>query len=105
MGDENFGDGMLIVEQARQFLPLDPDNRAICYYHFELEGLTVVEHETERTIGIVTSVQNFPTVDALEVRKLDGSTVLVSMTEGIIKAVDPAQGVIRVSGAALEEIV
>ena len=30
LGDKDFGDGMLIVEQARQLLPLDPDNGAIC---------------------------------------------------------------------------
>ena len=52
MGDENFGDGMLIVEEACQLLLLDPDNRAVyrrasCRHAQRLTGkgvtLTLVE--------------------------------------------------------------
>jgi 16S rRNA processing protein RimM len=87
---------------SREALPRLPEGK---HYHFELEGLAVVADETGTMIGTVTEVQQYPTTDALEVRKEDGSTVLVSMTKGIVKSVDIALGVIRVSGSALEEII
>jgi 16S rRNA processing protein RimM len=74
------------------------------HYHFELEGLTVVGADSGRTIGLVAAIQNFPTTDALEVRKEDGTTILISMTQGIIRSVDQAGGVIAVSDSAIEEI-
>jgi 16S rRNA processing protein RimM len=87
---------------SRDMLPKLPGGK---HYHFELEGLTVVTDGTGQTVGTVISVQSFPTADALEVRKDDGSTILVSMTAGVIQAVDVQEGVIRVSGSAIEEIV
>lgn len=86
---------------GRDKLPKPPKGR---HYHFELVGLTVVADESGAAIGTVTEVQQYPAADALEVRKADGSTILVSMSGGIVKSVDSAAGVIRVSGAALEEI-
>ncbi|HUI92932.1 MAG TPA: ribosome maturation factor RimM [Chitinivibrionales bacterium] len=86
---------------GRDKLPKPPKGR---HYHFELVGLTVVEDETGRAIGSVTEVQKYPAAEVLEVKKENGETVLISMAGGTVKSVDNAAGVIKISGAALEEI-
>jgi 16S rRNA processing protein RimM len=91
----------LYLFYGRDKLPKPPKGR---HYHFELVGLTVVADETGTAIGTVTEVQKYPAADALEVRKEDGSMILVSMSGGVVKSVDSVAGVIRVSGSALEEI-
>jgi 16S rRNA processing protein RimM len=91
----------LYLFYGRDKLPRPPKGR---HYHFELVGLTVVEDETGRAVGTVTEVQKFPAAEALEVRKENGETILISMSQGVVKAVDTGAGVIRVSAAALEEI-
>jgi 16S rRNA processing protein RimM len=80
--------------------PLPPGS----HYHFELEGLTVIAAESGRAVGIVSAVQSYPAADALEVRKEDGSTILVSMTPGTMPAVDIERGTVAISESALEEI-
>ncbi len=87
--------------RGRESLPLLPVGS---HYQFELEGLTVIASETGRAIGIVAAVHSYPTADALEVRKDDGSTILVSMTPGTLTAVDKENGTIAVSESAIEEI-
>jgi 16S rRNA processing protein RimM len=75
------------------------------YYHFELEGMTVVAMPSEKPVGVVTELQSFPTTDALVVRKDDGSTALLAMKSGIIQKIDRENGYIFVNGSALETIV
>lgn len=87
---------------GRDLLPPLPKGR---HYHFELEGLTVRGAESGRLIGTVAAVRSYPTVDALEVRKGDGSTILISMTGETVKAVDTARGAVTVAESAIEEIV
>ena len=75
------------------------------YYHFELEGMAVVDQETGKPLGVVTEMQSFPTTDALVVRKDDGRTVLIAMNNGIVQKIDRDKGCVSVRGSALEEIV
>ena len=75
------------------------------YYHFELEGMTVVDQQTDKPVGVVTGMQSFPTTDALVVRRDDGTTVLIAMNSGIIQKIHREKGCISVNGSALEEIV
>jgi 16S rRNA processing protein RimM len=75
------------------------------YYHFELEGLSVVALPENKAVGTVVDLESFPTTDALVVRKDDGSTFLIAMKSGMIRKIDRANGYIFVDGAALEEIV
>jgi 16S rRNA processing protein RimM len=73
------------------------------HYGFELEGLTIVSEENGAKIGIVSAVGNYPTVDCLEVRKDDGTTMVIAMAPGVIKAVDTDKGTITVSRSAIME--
>jgi 16S rRNA processing protein RimM len=86
---------------GRDLLPKLPEGR---HYHFELEGLAVKGAGSGRLVGTVVAVRNYPTVDALEVRKEDGSTILISMTRETITAVDAAHGAVTVAESAIEEI-
>jgi|WetSurMetagenome_2_1015567.scaffolds.fasta_scaffold00027_62 16S rRNA processing protein RimM len=86
---------------GRDLLPKLPEGR---HYQFELEGLAVLGAESGRVIGTVTGVQNYPTVDALEVRREDGSSILISMTRETVRAVDRATGTITVLESAIEDI-
>jgi 16S rRNA processing protein RimM len=74
------------------------------YYHFELEGMTVIAEPSGRPVGVVTRMQSFPTTDAFVVQKDDGSTVLIAMKGGIIQKIDREKGCILVNGSALEEL-
>jgi 16S rRNA processing protein RimM len=74
------------------------------HYHFELEGLSVVGGESGKLIGTIVSVREYPTVDALDVRKEDGSIIAIPMTPDAIKSVDKGTGVVTVSEAAIEEV-
>lgn len=74
------------------------------HYHFELEGLSVVGGESGKLIGTIVTVREYPTVDALDVRKEDGSVIAIPMTPDAIKSVDKAAGVVTVSESAIEEV-
>ena len=75
------------------------------YYHFELEGMTVVAVPDNKCLGVVTEVQSFPTTDALNVRREDGSSVLISLRKGIIANIDRDNRCINVHASALEQII
>jgi 16S rRNA processing protein RimM len=75
------------------------------YYHFELEGMTVVDEQTNTPMGVVAEMQSFPTTDALVVRKDDGTTVLIAMNNGIVRKIDRDKGCVLVNGSSLEDIV
>jgi 16S rRNA processing protein RimM len=75
------------------------------YYHFELEGMPVVVEQIDKPVGVVMEMQNFPTTDALVVRKEDGSTILIAMNKDFIKKIDRDKRCIFVNASALEDIV
>jgi 16S rRNA processing protein RimM len=74
------------------------------HYGFELVGLTVVADEDGKTLGTVTDVESYPTVDCIEVRQENGAMTTIAMTPGVIKRVDKAEGSITVSRSAIEEL-
>ena len=73
------------------------------YYHFELEGLRVVGDDAVEW-GRVVAVHNYPTVDALEVKRTTGATVLVPIRDEIVERIDCEQGYVRVHLKALDEL-
>ncbi|MDG5816572.1 ribosome maturation factor RimM [Chitinispirillales bacterium ANBcel5] len=74
------------------------------YYHFELEGLNVVSDSSAETVGKVLEVVNLPSMDALEVRLVDGCTVLVPYNEQAIRSVDTNASQVVVRWAFIEEL-
>jgi 16S rRNA processing protein RimM len=74
------------------------------YYHFELEGMQVLSREDRRVVGRVRRLHNYPTVDALEVEKADGSVLLVPLREEIVGTIDREGNSITVDMSALDEL-
>jgi 16S rRNA processing protein RimM len=74
------------------------------HYSFELVGMTVAAFEDGTAIGTVTEVENYTTVDCLEVRRDNGETIIIAMTPGVVKSVDKDSGTISVSRSAIEEL-
>ena len=99
-GAETYRGGFLFLDK-NELVPLKGNE----YYHYELEGMTGVTSGTNKPIGVVTEVQNFPTMDALNVRKDDGSSVLIALGKGIIEKIDRDNKSIIVSESALEQII
>ena len=89
----------LFIEKNR--LPETQENE---FYHFELEEMTVFFNKKKERLGKVVHVYNYPTVDALEVRKADGSTLLIPMSENIIEKIDKDNQKIFVYDSAIEEL-
>jgi len=74
------------------------------YYFRDLEGLDV-ETETGEIWGVVTEVFNFPTTDAIEVkRKKNGDRILVPFRKETISAVLIAEKKIIVASEILEDL-
>jgi 16S rRNA processing protein RimM len=93
--------GEFIFLEKTELSPLK-DNE---YYHYELEGMKVVTSGTSKPVGVVMEVQNFPTMDALNVRKEDGSMVLIALGKGIIEKIDRDNECVIVSETALEQLI
>ena len=82
-------------------LPAKAENE---FFHHELIGLPVFTGKSETPLGTVRQVENYPTVDALEVVKADGSTITIPLTAEILEKVDLKAGRITVNAEAIEEI-
>jgi len=91
--------GKKIFFEKNLLEPLDDAS----YYHFELEGMRIVSKEGAR-LGTVSRVQNYPTVDALDVVKTDGGRVLVPMTKEVILNIDKRSGTITVAAGDLDSL-
>ena len=74
------------------------------YYHFELEGLSVYNSNTEKRIGTVIKVHNYPTMDALEVQKKSGYTFIVPMTKEVITQIDNEAGTISIDASLIDDL-
>jgi 16S rRNA processing protein RimM len=74
------------------------------HYGFELEALIVVAEEDGATIGIVSAVEEYPSIACLVVRKDDGTTIEIAMAPGVVKAIDKENGTITVSRTSLEAL-
>ena len=78
--------------------------RLLSFHAVSQVGYMVLGIGTGNPIGIVTSVESYPTVDCLDVRRESGETLIVAMTPGVIKKVDKVEGTITVSRSAIEEL-
>jgi 16S rRNA processing protein RimM len=95
---ESLRDYLVLIDQ-RQL----PKPRRGTYYHFELEGMTVVSVDGEE-IGRVKEVHSFPTTDAIEVDRPGKGAALIPLGTGIVQSMDTAarRMVIRTDG--LDEV-
>lgn len=98
-GAESLRNRKLFIE--REKLPLTRENE---FYHFELEGMSVHNNGDNACIGKVSHVYNYPTVDALEVSREDGSALIIPMNEQVIERIDKENKKIYVNDSALEEL-
>jgi 16S rRNA processing protein RimM len=90
----------LFVE--RKTLPELPDNE---YYHFELKGMSVFSDSDENnSTGIVQEVYNYPTIDAIEVKRADNSTLLIPLGADSVVRIDRVSGKIIVRRSFIEEL-
>lgn len=96
---DSLKNSILFIEEKRL-----PQNDAEVFYHFELEGMKVVSWDSRDNIGIVVKVFNYPTVDALEVRRENGYTFIIPMTKESVKKIDAKENVIFVSDSVMEEL-
>lgn len=74
------------------------------YYHFELEGLSVVSDETGEVLGVVKDIVNLPSTDAFEVSLKDGHEVLIPYNQDAVLKVEKETERIIVRWSYLEEL-
>jgi len=65
------------------------------FYHADLIGLSAVTRDNA-AFGEVVGVQNFGAGDILEIRRGDGSTLMLPFTEAVVPEIDFASGTIVV---------
>ncbi|MCB2230000.1 ribosome maturation factor RimM [bacterium] len=71
------------------------------YYIFDLVGCTVVEAETDRTLGEVVDVRQYPANDAYLIRTGKGPDVLFPAVRQFIRSIDVANKRIVIDSAGL----
>ena len=81
-----------------------PELEADEYYHFELEGLEVRKKGSEKKIGTVREVINFPTMDAVEIVLQNGETILVPLSKEVVSDIDRENGRLYVESSVTDEI-
>ncbi|MBD3320616.1 MAG: 16S rRNA processing protein RimM [Chitinivibrionales bacterium] len=74
------------------------------YYHFELEGMSIISATDGHSIGTVKEVFNYPASDGLEIEKPDKSSVLIPVTKETVKAVNKNEKTIVVDDLLLDEL-
>ena len=89
----------MYIQQER--LPSLDENK---FYHFELQGMMVFAQSGEQ-LGVVESVFNYPSTEALEVRLTDRSMVTVPFLPDCIVQVDKKDKRIVINKGFLEEII
>lgn len=72
------------------------------YYHFELEGMVAFVGDDK--IGVVETVHEYPTMDALELRKVDGFTVTIPFNRDSVPFVDREKRQLQVNRDILDEL-
>lgn len=90
---------LVFIERSRL-----PELRNDEYYHFELEGMTVFSDLDNELIGIVSTVYNFPAADTLEVKRNDGSLILIPLSAGSVLQISKSDKRIIVRKEFLEEL-
>jgi len=74
------------------------------FYHFELEGMQVLSGDEGNLVGTVVTVHNYPTTDAIEVKRTNGRTVILPFNKECVLSVDTQEKKIMVSPDKLEEL-
>lgn len=90
----------MIVYLAQQHLP---DLSSSEFYHFELEGMTVYD-EHNQLFGTVVSVNNYPTLDALDIRRSGGELVTVPLDKERVTTIDRHQRTIHIDSTQLADL-
>lgn len=86
----------------KEALPELPENE---YYHFELKNMSVYfDSDESNRIGTVQEVYNYPTIDAIEMKRVDGSTLLIPLGPDSVVRVDKGAGKIIVSRSHIEDL-
>jgi 16S rRNA processing protein RimM len=96
---EKLRDNMIFIQPER--IPKLDKNE---YFHFELVGMAIVAADDNRHLGVVEEVNNYPTVDALDVRLVDGRAAVIPLTKESVVSVDREQRRISISPAECEEL-
>ena len=92
----------MFVYIAQEGLDELRDNQG--FYHFELKGMQVVSFPEKNYIGIVVDVHNYPTTDAVEIKKQNGQTFIIGLDPAIVRSIDRQTRTISISLDLLEEI-
>lgn len=104
---EGYHDRDAIDRLKNQFLYLEtellPETGDDEYYFHELVGLDV-ETETGETWGRIVDVFNFPTTDAVEIKRKNGKKVLFPFRKETVSAVSISENKIVVASELLEEL-
>lgn len=91
--------GMLLFLEQEQLPSLASDR----FYHFELEGMRVRTDNNEE-IGEVVSVENFPTVDTIHVKRSSGDFILIPLTADAVVEVDKLTGYMTLRKTFVDEL-
>jgi len=74
------------------------------FFHFELLGMDVFLNDGDSEIfGTVVDVHNYPSVDALDIKKNDGHTVLIPMRPDVVMEINREDKSIILSSDSLED--
>jgi 16S rRNA processing protein RimM len=82
---------------AREKLPAVAEDDT--FYHADLVGLSAVTRD-KSAVGEVIAVQNFGAGDILEIKRADGSVLMLPFTENAVPEIDLAGGTIVVDPPA-----
>ncbi len=81
-----------------------PHNQGDEYYHLELEGMDVYCQISEEYVGKVLHVHNYPTVDALEVKRKSGYLFNIPLNKETVVEINKEDCKIIVSDSMLDEL-
>jgi 16S rRNA processing protein RimM len=92
--------GQSLFVPREQLPDLDGDE----FYHFELEGMQVYD-QNRQLFGTVVAVYNYPTIDAIEVKRLSGDAlVVIPLDKHRVPTIDKQSRCIHIDTEQLEEL-
>lgn len=91
--------GKVLFLEQEQLPPLANDR----FYHFELEGMRV-RTDSNEAIGEIVSVENFPTVDTIHIKRSSGDVILVPLTADAVVEVDKLSGYMTLRKTFVDEL-
>jgi 16S rRNA processing protein RimM len=99
-------DSVEALRDLTLFLPRDrlPSLDEGEFFHFEMEGMAVVDAESGQEVGVVEVVHNYPSVDAVEVRTVAGHLAMIPLTRDAVEKIDRAGRRILIRGSQCEDL-